>query len=90
MEPIDGVKKVSKDRWKLLCSICGVSYGACIQCSNNTCRVAYHPLCARAAGLCVEVLSYPTGDHKVLRLLYTFTENTDLTKELVLTMIAFL
>ncbi|KAK9288538.1 hypothetical protein L1049_016997 [Liquidambar formosana] len=55
MEPIDGLSRISKDRWKLLCSICGVSYGACIQCSNNTCRVAYHPLCARAAGLCVEL-----------------------------------
>ncbi|CAG7867523.1 unnamed protein product [Brassica rapa] len=55
MEPIDGVNKVNKDRWKLLCSICGVSYGACIQCSNSSCRVAYHPLCARAAGLCVEL-----------------------------------
>ncbi|CAL5191354.1 unnamed protein product [Lathyrus oleraceus] len=55
MEPIDGLSRISKDRWKLLCSICGVSYGACIQCSNNSCRVAYHPLCARAAGLCVEL-----------------------------------
>ncbi|KAJ6334162.1 hypothetical protein OIU78_011131 [Salix suchowensis] len=55
MEPIDGQNKINKDRWKLLCSICGVAYGACIQCSNNTCRVAYHPLCARAAGLCVEL-----------------------------------
>ncbi|KAI3890806.1 hypothetical protein MKX03_007419 [Papaver bracteatum] len=55
MEPIDGVNKIHKDRWKLLCSICGVSYGACIQCSNSTCRVAYHPLCARAADLCVEL-----------------------------------
>ncbi|XP_043715502.1 histone-lysine N-methyltransferase ATX2-like [Telopea speciosissima] len=55
MEPIDGVNRINKDRWKLLCSICGVSYGACIQCSNSTCCVAYHPLCARAAGLCVEV-----------------------------------
>uniref|UniRef100_A0A1J3CTG2 Histone-lysine N-methyltransferase ATX1 n=2 Tax=Noccaea caerulescens TaxID=107243 RepID=A0A1J3CTG2_NOCCA len=55
MEPIDGVNKVNKDRWKLLCTICGVSYGACIQCSNSSCRVAYHPLCARAAGLCVEL-----------------------------------
>ncbi|KAJ4967635.1 hypothetical protein NE237_014336 [Protea cynaroides] len=54
MEPIDGLKRINKDRWKLLCSICGVSYGACIQCSNNICCVAYHPLCARAAGLCVE------------------------------------
>ncbi|KAB2062343.1 hypothetical protein ES319_A10G147300v1 [Gossypium barbadense] len=55
MEPIDGLNRISKDRWKLLCSICSVSYGACIQCSNPTCRVAYHPLCARAAGLCVEL-----------------------------------
>ncbi|KAK6255362.1 hypothetical protein SCA6_016667 [Theobroma cacao] len=55
MEPIDGLNRINKDRWKLLCSICGVSYGACIQCSNTTCRVAYHPLCARAAGLCVEL-----------------------------------
>ncbi|KAI4369781.1 hypothetical protein MLD38_018186 [Melastoma candidum] len=55
MEPIDGISRINKDRWKLLCSICGVSYGACIQCSNNNCRVAYHPLCARAAGLCVEL-----------------------------------
>lgn len=55
MEPIDGLGRVSKDRWKLLCSICGVSYGACIQCSNNTCRVAFHPLCARVAGFCIEL-----------------------------------
>ncbi|CAN4090750.1 unnamed protein product [Withania somnifera] len=55
MEPIDGLSRISKDRWKLLCSICAVPYGACIQCSNHTCRVAYHPLCARAAGFCVEL-----------------------------------
>ncbi|KAI8009701.1 Histone-lysine N-methyltransferase ATX1 [Camellia lanceoleosa] len=57
MEPIDGISRITKDRWKLLCSICRVSYGACIQCSNNTCCVAYHPLCARAAGFCVELES---------------------------------
>ncbi|XP_020591752.1 histone-lysine N-methyltransferase TRX1-like [Phalaenopsis equestris] len=55
MEPIDGVNRIHKDRWKLLCSICHVTYGACIQCSNSTCCVAYHPLCARAAGYCVEL-----------------------------------
>ncbi|PHT39227.1 Histone-lysine N-methyltransferase ATX2 [Capsicum baccatum] len=55
MEPIDGLSRISKDRWRLLCSICGVPYGACIQCSNHSCRVAYHPLCARAAGYCVEL-----------------------------------
>ncbi|KAK1258351.1 Histone-lysine N-methyltransferase ATX1 [Acorus gramineus] len=55
MEPIDGLSRIHKDRWRLLCSICGVSYGACIQCSHRTCRVAYHPLCARAAGLSIEL-----------------------------------
>lgn len=77
MEPIDGLERINKDRWKLLCSICGVSYGACIQCSNNTCRVAYHPLCARAAGLCVELededklhlMSVDEDDDQCVRLL---------------------
>ncbi|KAL3829250.1 hypothetical protein ACJIZ3_018052 [Penstemon smallii] len=54
MEPIDGLSRINKYRWRLLCSICAVPYGACIQCSNNTCCVAYHPLCARAAGFCLE------------------------------------
>ncbi|XP_042066795.1 histone-lysine N-methyltransferase ATX2-like isoform X1 [Salvia splendens] len=54
MEPIDGIDRINKDRWKLLCSICHVSHGACIQCSNINCRVSYHPLCARAAGFCLE------------------------------------
>ncbi|KAH6778423.1 trithorax-like protein 2 [Perilla frutescens var. hirtella] len=54
MEPIDGLCRINKDRWKLLCSICHVSHGACIQCCNHNCRVAFHPLCARAAGFCLE------------------------------------
>ncbi|KAI4334802.1 hypothetical protein L6164_013511 [Bauhinia variegata] len=77
MEPIDGLDRINKDRWKLLCSICRVKYGACIQCSNNSCRVAYHPLCARAAGLCVElededrlyVLSLDEDEDQCVRLL---------------------
>lgn len=56
MEPIDGLNRINKDRWKLICSICEVPFGACIQCSDQNCRVAYHPLCARAAGLFIEVL----------------------------------
>ncbi|WJX68888.1 hypothetical protein P8452_53214 [Trifolium repens] len=31
------------------------SYSWAIKCSNNSCRVEYHPLCAPAAGLCVEL-----------------------------------
>ncbi|KAG0573540.1 hypothetical protein KC19_VG186600 [Ceratodon purpureus] len=56
MEPVDGVNAVAKERWRLTCSICKVPYGACIQCSVNSCRTAFHPLCARSAGLYMEVL----------------------------------
>uniref|UniRef100_A0A8R7UIV4 Histone-lysine N-methyltransferase n=1 Tax=Triticum urartu TaxID=4572 RepID=A0A8R7UIV4_TRIUA len=69
MEPIDGLSKINKDRWKLLCSICTVAYGACIQCSHPTCRVAYHPLCARAADLCVEVNYFNEDEDPCIRLL---------------------
>ncbi|KAF3326010.1 histone-lysine N-methyltransferase ATX1-like protein [Carex littledalei] len=77
MEPIDGISRINKDRWKLLCSICTVPYGACIQCSHHNCCVAYHPLCARAAGLCVELededkihlMSYEDEEEQCIRLL---------------------
>ncbi|XP_058102565.1 histone-lysine N-methyltransferase TRX1-like isoform X2 [Magnolia sinica] len=47
------------------------------KCSNSTCRVAYHPLCARAADLCVELededrihlMSVDEDDDQCIRLL---------------------
>lgn len=51
------------------------------QCSNDSCRVAYHPLCARASGLCVEVLSY---------LAHKCTQNTASPQEMFLTEMAIL
>ncbi|KAJ7559003.1 hypothetical protein O6H91_04G065300 [Diphasiastrum complanatum] len=57
MEPVDGLRSINKERWKLICSICKVPYGVCIQCAEHHCRVAYHPLCARAAGLHTEVFT---------------------------------
>ncbi|KAK9668556.1 hypothetical protein RND81_13G068400 [Saponaria officinalis] len=82
MEPIDGLRRINKDRWKLVCSICDIAYGACIQCSNPTCRVAYHPLCARAAGLCVELenedrlhlISFDEDEEEQCIRLYSFCE----------------
>ncbi|KAI0294314.1 hypothetical protein B0F90DRAFT_1757461 [Multifurca ochricompacta] len=47
MEPITGVERISKQRWKLKCSVCDIREGACIQCSKNSCFLAYHVTCAR-------------------------------------------
>ncbi|KAF8738987.1 PHD-finger, partial [Rhizoctonia solani] len=47
MEPIEHTDKIPKQRWKLVCSICKVKQGACIQCNKNTCVTAFHVSCAR-------------------------------------------
>ena len=62
MEPVQNVHAVSKDRFRLLCSICKQRQGACIQCSHGMCATAFHPLCARATGLLMEVVGYEDSD----------------------------
>ncbi|KAF8880213.1 hypothetical protein CPB84DRAFT_1792691 [Gymnopilus junonius] len=47
MEPVTGVERISKQRWKLRCSVCDVRQGACIQCTKPSCFVAFHATCAR-------------------------------------------
>ncbi|EGX47192.1 hypothetical protein AOL_s00097g31 [Orbilia oligospora ATCC 24927] len=51
MEPVEGVELVPKSRWKLHCYICKQRMGACIQCSNKNCYLAFHVTCARKAKL---------------------------------------
>ena len=51
MEPVMDVEKVPKQRWKLTCYICRQKMGACIQCGNKNCFVAFHVTCARRAKL---------------------------------------
>ncbi|KAG5643940.1 hypothetical protein DXG03_009352 [Asterophora parasitica] len=47
MEPVVGVDKISKQRWKLKCYVCEVREGACIQCAKTSCFLAFHATCAR-------------------------------------------
>ncbi|KAI0832027.1 hypothetical protein BC628DRAFT_1351253 [Trametes gibbosa] len=47
MEPITGVEKISKQRWRLRCSVCDIREGACIQCTKASCFTAFHATCAR-------------------------------------------
>ncbi|KAJ7777292.1 bromodomain and PHD finger-containing protein 3 [Mycena metata] len=47
MEPIIGVEKIVKPRWKLKCIICGQREGACIQCARQSCSLAFHVTCGR-------------------------------------------
>ncbi|MBW0468029.1 hypothetical protein O181_007744 [Austropuccinia psidii MF-1] len=55
MEPIDGIRCIPKQRWKLKCYICKKGTGACIQCANRACCIAYHVTCAQESGLYLKI-----------------------------------
>ncbi|KAA6415561.1 MAG: hypothetical protein FRX48_00277 [Lasallia pustulata] len=61
MEPVMDVEKVPKQRWKLTCYICRQKMGACIQCGNKNCFVAFHVTCARRAKLFLKMKSTHGG-----------------------------
>ena len=47
---VEGINRISRERAQLVCSICGVKGGGCVQCSSRHCSIAYHPYCAQQAG----------------------------------------
>ena len=55
MEPVHGVDQIAKARFSLRCTFCKQKYGSCIQCEDEKCYTAFHPLCARAAGCTMEI-----------------------------------
>ncbi|KAK2467687.1 hypothetical protein APHAL10511_000281 [Amanita phalloides] len=57
MEPITGIDKISKQRWKLKCSLCEIKEGACIQCAKASCFTAFHTTCARKEKLLMPMKS---------------------------------
>ena len=61
MEPVMDVEKVPRQRWKLTCYICRQKMGACIQCGNKNCFVAFHVTCARRARLFLQMKSTHGG-----------------------------
>ncbi|DBA81836.1 TPA: hypothetical protein ACH3X1_007555 [Trebouxia sp. C0004] len=59
MEPVTHIRSIQKERWELNCCICKQRVGAKIQCSS--CYTAYHPLCARIAGLYMNMVDASDG-----------------------------
>ncbi|RVW66536.1 Histone-lysine N-methyltransferase ATX1 [Vitis vinifera] len=47
MESLMNVDKGNLE--KLVCNVCKAKYGACVRCSNGTCKTSFHPMCAREA-----------------------------------------
>ncbi|KAJ6816383.1 uncharacterized protein M6B38_416485 [Iris pallida] len=52
---VDGVDAPSKEKGLLTCGICHQKFGVCSKCSYGNCQITFHPLCARTAGLYMNV-----------------------------------
>ncbi|XP_050631542.1 protein Jade-3 isoform X1 [Macaca thibetana thibetana] len=51
MEPITKISHIPPSRWALVCNLCKLKTGACIQCSIKSCITAFHVTCAFEHGL---------------------------------------
>ncbi|GER27462.1 Phd finger protein [Striga asiatica] len=67
MEPIMNVDELKDTRRKLLCYLCKIKHGACVRCSNGSCRLSFHPICAREARLRMEIWGKLGSDEVELR-----------------------
>ncbi|KAG0604949.1 hypothetical protein M758_9G021400 [Ceratodon purpureus] len=52
---IQGMENMNPERFALLCSVCQRQEGACLTCNFGHCHGAFHPPCARDAGLYMTV-----------------------------------
>ena len=57
LEPITGISEALDAHSSHTCSLCSVREGACRKCPAESCRAAFHPLCARDAKLHFDVNS---------------------------------
>ncbi|WOH00610.1 hypothetical protein DCAR_0519978 [Daucus carota subsp. sativus] len=67
MEPIVNFEGIKETRHKLICRLCKIRCGACVRCSNGTCRASFHPICAREARQRMEIWGKFGSDDVELR-----------------------
>ncbi|KAL3641330.1 hypothetical protein CASFOL_016298 [Castilleja foliolosa] len=67
MEPIMKMDDLKDTRRKLICYLCKVKRGACVRCSNGSCRTSFHPICAREARHRMEIWGKLGSDEVELR-----------------------
>ncbi|CAA21075.1 Mst2 complex subunit nto1 [Schizosaccharomyces pombe] len=58
LDLVRNIASIPKSRWKLVCCICKLRWGTCVQCSDKNCYAAYHITCARRAGFFYKIYSH--------------------------------
>ncbi|KAI7874835.1 JmjC-domain-containing protein [Lichtheimia hyalospora FSU 10163] len=51
---VQGIEQVPKARWKLVCQICRIKEGACVQCCYGKCWRSFHATCLKQKGHTME------------------------------------
>ncbi|EYU22903.1 hypothetical protein MIMGU_mgv1a000270mg [Erythranthe guttata] len=67
MEPVMNMDDLKDTRRKMICYLCKVKCGACVRCSNGSCRTSFHPICAREARHRMEIWGKLGSDEVELR-----------------------
>ena len=71
VDVVIGLETIDRNRWRLLCDVCGVKGGCCVQCLGAACRWSCHVLCGWKAGHRMEMQVVGTEDDiDVVKLVY--------------------
>ena len=71
VDTVIGIETIDRRRWRLVCEICRVKQGSCVQCMGRQCSFSCHVTCGWKAGLRIEMQAVGAGDDlEVYKLVY--------------------
>ena len=71
VDAVIGIETIDRRRWRLVCEICRVKRGSCVQCMGRQCSFSCHVTCGWKAGLRMEMQAVGQGDElEVYKLVY--------------------
>ena len=59
---LTGLSAVNHSRRKLLCQVCKLAHGACMQCCEPGCYASFHIMCAKQAGYLTQMVAESDSD----------------------------
>ena len=62
VDTVIGIETIDRRRWRLVCEICRVKQGSCVQCMGRQCSFSCHVTCGWKSGLRMEMQAVGTGD----------------------------
>ena len=78
VDRVIGLETIDRNRWRLVCDVCGQRAGTCVQCLGAACRWSCHVLCGWKAGYRMEMQVVGSDeDLDVVKLVYCDRHRTE-------------